>query len=97
MLSLVRVDFLLLVQLKKPKGIIAFFFLIQTLIVEFFRAYFYCEFCHKDVTNLQLIKKCKCHFGKSMNQRTFFFSFKFKYYLACQKFKRGVRAVIGIN
>jgi potassium large conductance calcium-activated channel subfamily M alpha protein 1 len=28
------------------------------------KAYYYCELCHKDVTDLKLIKKCKCHRGK---------------------------------
>ncbi len=30
------------------------------------RAYFYCENCHKDVTDLDEVKKCKCHHGKSL-------------------------------
>ena len=29
----------------------------------FYRAYVYCEYCHKDVTVLSKIKKCKCHKG----------------------------------
>lgn len=28
------------------------------------RAYLYCELCYKDVSDLKLIKKCKCHRGE---------------------------------
>jgi potassium large conductance calcium-activated channel subfamily M alpha protein 1 len=31
---------------------------------EIKRALYYCENCHKDVVNLDDIKKCKCHHGK---------------------------------
>lgn len=27
------------------------------------RAYFFCEVCHKDIVNLEQIKKCKCQTG----------------------------------
>ena len=27
------------------------------------RAFFYCEFCHADISDLDKIKKCKCHRG----------------------------------
>lgn len=37
---------------------------------EIKRAYYYCENCHKDVTDLNDIKKCKCHHG---NLPLFFF------------------------
>lgn len=34
---------------------------------EIKRAYFYCEFCHKNVIDLNKIKQCKCHQGNFFN------------------------------
>ena len=36
------------------------------------KAYYYCELCHKDVTDLKLIKKCKCHRGKKRSLLFYF-------------------------
>ena len=33
---------------------------------EIKRAYFYCEACHKNVTNLSKIKRCKCLNGRAL-------------------------------
>jgi potassium large conductance calcium-activated channel subfamily M alpha protein 1 len=51
-------------------------FFIAGSIEEIKRAFYYCETCHKDVTDLVNIKKCKCNHGILI---FFFFFLNFNY------------------